>query len=260
MLVQQPSAPVRQSLVGDVAHQRVPEAHLPVTVRGQEAPERREVLLETHVGAVGRQQLLEDVEVRGRAEHRGVAQDEPVQRGEAVDLAGDEVLHRLGQVGHRAEPSRRRDELLEEQRVATAASHERRRVLARHGLGRRSSGELQRLLRCERQRPHRQQRGVHVRDEAAVGVPPGHDQQPGALRGCASEPGQQVAGRRVEQLDVLEHQHRGAARQPGEQLLHRLLQPRLAVLGIELVALAGGGDVDVQRNSQQRQPREQLGR
>ena len=177
-----------------------------------------------------------------RAEDGGIAHHEPVGRVQPVDLAGDQCLDRLGELGGGPLPGGLQDQRLEEQRVAATTQRQGRQRRRDEGLVAESHlDELQRRGRIEGRGPQRRTAGAGFRHEAARIVPAGHQDEPGSVLDDAGQLTRQVGGRVVHQLGVLEHQDRGGRQHRAEQIGDDGLEPCLAELPVELFRLLGRG-------------------
>ena len=206
--VQRPAHPEGQRLVGRVARERVAEAH---DVRGDghqevvQPPDR-----DTHVLGREPQQLPEDVRVRPDAEDGGLAQQRAVLGRQRVDARGDQRLDALGQVGQL--PARRPGgghELGEEQRIAGRTLDELRPAARRQrdpGVRQQPFGgrDVQRLDREARDAVL----GGEV-EPAGAGAA-ADDREPAGTARPAHEVRQQIAGRLVEPVGVLDDQQQHA--------------------------------------------------
>ena len=128
-----------------------------------------------------------------------------------VDLRGDHVLHRVGQVVEAAGRSRRRDQRLQEQRVPARPLGQHRhlvrserRVLRRLAQHRGGGAVIERL------RPHGGDELELLTDEAGVDLASGHHHEPWPSSDVARETAQQLCGCLVHPVDVLDRDSDGA--------------------------------------------------
>ena len=156
----------------------------------------------------------------------------------------------------------RRRELLEEQRVAGAALHERGQLLVRQApVARRRAHERPRVVRGKRlepQRESRERRRALGGREAAFDGSPGRAREPRPRRELRAEVAQQLGRRVVHPVDVLEHEQRRRVEQLAEQRAHDAVESRAPERGIEVVHLRRRLDVDVERRREERRPGNEL--
>ena len=244
---------VRQPLVGGVAHQRVAEAVEAGAVLGHELaqppPGRR----------AGRGRLVQKLLREGGAEpqpqHRRHAQQAAVGRRQLVDLRRHHRLHRVRQPLGGARHTRRAQQLLQEQRVAArSAGEDRHLVRAKRRILGCSDQQLDHLLLRQRVEVQRHRGPAGRRCEPGSLVAPGDADQPRPPGHLAAELEQQVTGRLVHPVRVLDGDQRRAAEDAAQELRHHLVQPRPAELLAELFHVRVRRHVQVERDTQQRQP------
>ena len=112
-----------------------------------------------------------------------------------------------------------RGKLLEEQRVARAALHERGQILVgQSSVARRRPHERPRIVRGKRLEPQgesgERRRSLGGGESASDGSP-GRAREPGSRRSCVPEVTQQLGRRVVHPVDVLEHEQGRRVEQPG---------------------------------------------
>ena len=198
----------------------------------------------------------------GDAEHRGPAQQRAVARLEPVDPRSNQGLDRLGQLLRLGGGLVRQRELAQEERVAAAALRDRLELLvAEPPLAGRRLGKRLRVLGGERLEPQgecRQRRVALCRDEPVRAGPASGAGQPGIVVELGPQVAEQLGGRVVHPVDVLEEQQRRAVEQPAEELRDDAVQSRPPERAVERVDLRRRLHLDVERRSQQRRPRDEL--
>ncbi len=198
--------------------------------------------------------------VEAHAEDRGVAQHDPVGRGQPVHLGGDQVLHRVRQVGDRSGVVGRVDQRLEEQRVAARASGDGldRRPRQRVRLG----GDLEQPHRLRvaerREAEHAGGCGGSGPAQTALAVPPSRDHEPRLGGKALHEVGDQVRRRTVEEVCVVEQDDGRGGEQVVQELGDDLLDATLAELVAERPGAVVLRDGHVHRHAEERQPLEQV--
>ena len=153
-------------------------------------------------------------------------------------------------------------ELLEEQRVARSALHQRGQLLVGQApVACRCDGERLRVVdgkRLEPQRQCRERRSALGGREAALARPPRRAGEPRPRRKLRAEVAKELGGRVVHPVDVVEDDQRRRVEQVPEQRAHDAVQPRAPERGIEVVDLGRRLDLDVERRREQRRPGDEL--
>ena len=94
--------------------------------------------------------------------------------------------------------------------------------------------------------------------ESALAGTPRRAREPRPRRKLRSEVAQELRGRVVHPVDVVEDEQRGRVEEVPEQRPHDAVQARTPEGRIEIVDLGGRRDLDVERRGEQRRPRHEL--
>lgn len=194
------------------------------------------------------------------AEYRGTAHEGAIIRRERVDLRHRRRFGGIGQVGDAARFDGRAHQVAQELRIAARALRDhvehvrwQRRLLRgelRHaqGIGGRE--------RCELHAHERVAVGGH---EAAGDRAPRNGEQPWMRAGPVRDVREQLRGRLVHVMRILDLDQRRLAQERGEERCHRFVQSRATVPFRQHLDFRRGRDVDPEGDRDELQPRCQLG-
>ena len=169
---------------------------------------------------------------------------------------------RIGQVLDAAGFDGRAQQVAQELRITSGAcGHDFENVTGEWRLLRRELGHPQRILRCERLQldPH-DRLGSRAPRKPELAGRARDRKQPGLRAELARQVGQQFRRCAVHVVRVLDFDESRLGHDHRQKLADRLVQ-LLAPVGLgQHFDLGGGGDLDAERDRDQRQPRRQLGR
>ena len=253
------TAAEREPFVCGVAEERVSEAE-PARRIGVALDELVQAIPRLRVGrrrrVVAGEHAPHELAAERAPHHGGVAEQRSIRGREPVDSRRDDGLDVL-----RKAPGglavRGGEELLQEERIASGPLDDRcdllRAPAVRAGRVDQRPGRLD-GQGFEVQRERGDRRNALGRDEAACSLTPRHADEPRLRRHLSSEMAQQMTGRLVHPVDVLDHEHRRARQQLREQRLDHAVEPRSPECRLEIVDLRRRLEFHVERKREQRYP------